>query len=365
MKRRLCALLLSGTLLLSGCSALLSQEYTSVTPHSAAPTADAGSDTLRADSYQELVNILLYLVTLGEEEASIRLYNTQDPEDELERACLEVVQEDPLGAYAVDYIKYSITPIVASYQAGVQIFFRRSKEQIDSIVSVTGATAIRSELKEVLSSFGQESVLRVSNFEGDEEYLRSLVEEAYYAVPQAALGMPKTEIALYPREGGEQRVVEISISYPLSSQELLQRQQALEHEARLLGQQLEGTSGNAAVLAAAKLVLEYCRLNPESGSTAYDALLLGEADSQGLALALALIATQQGITCQVVAGSLDGQPHFWNVISTREGYRHLDLTAQDAGLLSTDALKTDPALEALGYQWNTASVPPCREFTGD
>ena len=34
-----------------------------------------------------------------------------------------MVQEDPLGAYAVEYIKYSVTPIVGSYEADVQITY--------------------------------------------------------------------------------------------------------------------------------------------------------------------------------------------------------------------------------------------------
>ena len=38
-----------------------------------------------------------------------------DPEElegYLEAACLEVVQEDPLGAYAVEHIKYSVSSLV-------------------------------------------------------------------------------------------------------------------------------------------------------------------------------------------------------------------------------------------------------------
>ncbi|MFQ9480834.1 MAG: transglutaminase domain-containing protein [Oscillospiraceae bacterium] len=62
------------------------------------------------------------------------------------------------------------------------------------------------------------------------------------------------------------------------------------------------------------------------GSTAYDALLGGGGDSQGVALAFSLLCRQVGITCSVVDGQKNGQSHFWNVVQTASGYRHVDLS---------------------------------------
>lgn len=105
-------------MLLSGCASLLNREYVSVTTHNMAPTAEGDSSTLRAESYQELVNALLYFITQGTEEGSIRLYvDAEDVEADLEAACLEVVQEDPLGAYAVEFIKYSVSSVVTYCEA--------------------------------------------------------------------------------------------------------------------------------------------------------------------------------------------------------------------------------------------------------
>ena len=114
MKWRLCAAVAALSLLLSGCSSLLARSYTSVTPHSATPPAEGDSSILRVENYQELVNALIYLISLGEEEGTVRMYNyDQDVEQSLSNACLEVVQEDPLGAYSVDFIRYDVTPIVS------------------------------------------------------------------------------------------------------------------------------------------------------------------------------------------------------------------------------------------------------------
>lgn len=152
------------------------------------------------ENYQELVNALIYLISLGEEEGTVRMYNyDQDVEQSLSDACLEVVQEDPLGAYAVDFIRYDVTPIVSYYEAAVEITYRRTREQVSAIVAATGATAIRSQLRDLLSSFGTEAALRISYFEGDEAYIQALFREAYYASPDTALDLPEAQVYIYPQ----------------------------------------------------------------------------------------------------------------------------------------------------------------------
>ena len=147
IRRTLAALTAAAALVLTGCSALLERDYVSVTPHSFAPTAEGDPSVLRADSYQELVNALIYLVNAGAQEGTIRLYlDPEELEGDLESACLEVVQEDPLGAYAVEHIKYRVTSLVTYEEARVSLTYRRTPEQISSIVQATGVTAIRTEL---------------------------------------------------------------------------------------------------------------------------------------------------------------------------------------------------------------------------
>ena len=255
MKWRLCAAVAALSLLLSGCSSLLARSYTSVTPHSATPPAEGDSSILRVENYQELVNALIYLISLGEEEGTVRMYNyDQDVEQSLSNACLEVVQEDPLGAYSVDFIRYDVTPIVSYYEAAVEITYRRTREQIRSLVNVTGtsairdevraaladfqsevapgATAIRSQLKDLLSSFGTEAALRISYFEGDETYIQTLFREAYYASPDTALDLPEAQVYIYPQgeESGRQRIVEVLLTYHLEQKELQRRRTALARQ---------------------------------------------------------------------------------------------------------------------------------------
>ena len=354
MKRQLLAGMIALVLLLgTGCSALLSRQYVYVTTHTATPTAEGDPSVLRAESYQELVNALIYFIGQGQETGSIRLYMDSDSvETDLENACLEVVQEDPLGAYAVEYIKHSVNSVVTYNQADVQIIYRRTKEQVASIVSVTGTTAIRSELKSALATFAPEQVLRISYFDGDTDYIQTLVREAYYAAPATALGMPQAEISIYP-DSGRQRIVEILLTYPLDIQELERRQLLLEQKLPALLQAPSAAQGQERLLAAARSVLGAGSYQPSSGgNTAYHVLVEGQGDSEGMALAMALMCQSLDISFQVVQGTLAGQPHFWTVVETESGWRHLDLTA-DTPLL------TDEEQAALGYAWDGEAIPAC------
>ena len=354
MRKMMCAVMAALMLLSTGCSSMLNRDYSSVTVHSATPTAEGDANTMRVQNYQELVNALIYLINQGEESGSIRYSGEEaDFKKLMDEACLEVKQEDPLGAYAVDYIKYSVISIVGSYEADVQITYRRTREQVASIVDATGAAAIRSELSRALSSFDTEVVLRISYFEEDEAYIQQLVRQAYLSNPATALDFPDAQVAMYP-ESGQQRIVEVTLTYHQSLQTLESWRNSLSREAERICQplteltikeKLDGITGTLQSMGA---------YSAQGGSTAYDALLGGGGDSQGVALAFSLLCRQVGITCSVVDGQKNGQSHFWNVVQTASGYRHVDLSRAGSVTYNLDQTMTQQ-----GYVWDTQQVPAC------
>lgn len=354
MRKMMCAVMAALMLLSTGCSSMLNRDYSSVTAHSATPTAEGDANTMRVQNYQELVNALIYLINQGEESGSIRYSGEEaDFKKLMDEACLEVKQEDPLGAYAVDYIKYSVISIVGSYEADVQITYRRTREQVASIVDATGAAAIRSELSRALSSFDTEVVLRISYFEEDEAYIQQLVRQAYLSNPATALDFPDAQVAMYP-ESGQQRIVEVTLTYHQSLQTLESWRNSLSREAERICQplteltikeKLDGITGTLQSMGA---------YSAQGGSTAYDALLGGGGDSQGVALAFSLLCRQVGITCSVVDGQKNGQSHFWNVVQTASGYRHVDLSRTGSVTYNVDQTMTQQ-----GYVWDTQQVPAC------
>lgn len=321
MKKRILALAVAGCLLLSGCKAMLERSYSAVTPHADRPTTAEDPSVLRVENYRELVSAVLYLVSEGEEEGVIQLHNYDgEEESDLTAACLEVATQDPLGAYAVDYIKHELSRVVSYYEATLAIRYRRSEEQRKSIVSVNGDQAIREALLAALEDISTEAVLRVPYFFGGEDAIKNLLREAYYAHPALALELPEAQVNLYP-DSGRERIVEIGLTYSEEAEALREKREELAYQvARLLSEREQPAGEKAAKLALEKLwdggEAVY---DPEGGSTAYAALVEGKADSEGLALGYALLCQEVGISCTVREGERDGERWFWNMVELSSG----------------------------------------------
>lgn len=352
MKIRVLALALAAALLLPGCSAMLNRTYQVVSPHPELPSTVEDSSAIRVETYHELVNAVLYFVEQSVEHGVVRLVNyTRDVETDLNRACLEVAKDDPLGAYAVDFIKHDYTRVVATYEANIYITYRRTAEQMRALVNVTGSSAIRQELGEALNSFAPEVALRVGYFAEDEDYIRSLVRQAYYDTPTAALGMPAFTVSLYP-ETGNQRIVEIVLTYPEEREILLARQADTLTAAQRLTASYNGLSNPAsrlsALLTALPQAMTYAPADGgEAPCTAWDALTQGRADDEGLALAFRLLCGLIGVDCAVTEGRLEGAPRFWNTLSgAAVGEVHVDLSRPES-----PQLYSNDAFAELGYVW--------------
>ena len=347
MKKRLFAAGLALSLLLTGCSSMLERSYTFSAAHVDRPTTAEDPSVLRVENYRELVSAVLYLVSEGAEEGVIQLHDYAGAvEDDLTAACLEVTAQDPLGAYCVDYIKHEYTRVVSYYQATLDIHYRRTQEQVRSMVRVTGTGAIRTELREALSRFAAEVVLRVAYFSEDEESIADLIRQTYYGLPAAALGFPEAEISLYP-DSGRERVVEILLTYPESAEELRRRSEALAERVKELSveegvlpvsEPLETPAERARRgVSALWAVASYA---PDGGSTAYDALVAGTADDEGMALAYALLAGGR-----VVEGTLRDEPHYWIGLDQYGESLYLDPSG------GTGNVYTAQELFAQGYRW--------------
>ncbi len=361
MKKRALCLLLAAALVLSGCSAMLEQTYTRVEPAEERLAVGEDPSVIEVEDRPALTSAILSLVRQGVEHGVIRLKNYRgDVEADLSDACLEVAQEDPLGSYAVESIKHDFSHIISYYEANIYIDYRRTHEQVSSLVRVTGSSAIRAEIKNALASFAPEVLLQVSYFAEDEDYIRDLVTQAYYESPAAALGLPDATVTLYPAQtAGYRRVVEIQLGYAESPEVLRKKSaQAVEAAEELCVPMLYLARDRAlsAVFTALRENAGY--LPADARSTAWHALNRGGADSEGLALAVGLLCGRLKLESMVVAGTLEGEPHFWNVVRLENGeYRHMDVSNPN-GCLFSDAA----ALER-GYAWDrkSGSIPRCGE----
>ena len=147
--------------------------------------------------------------------------------------------------------------------------------------------------------------------------------------------------------------MEINLTYQLDSAELEHRRDALARALEALTQPLSEKSEEVKLSELLGLLGDAAKYDPAAGSTAYHALVEGSANNQGLTLSLAALCDSAELNSQVVSGEWNGSPHFWAVIQTQEGWRHLDPT-ENGIFFGTDNQAADA-----GYSWNSQNIPSC------
>ncbi|WP_312280315.1 hypothetical protein [Oscillibacter sp.] len=202
MKKRLC-FLLALCFLLTGCASLLDREYSTAEPHSNKFWESEATGTLRAENYQDIVNDLMLLIGRHTDQAVIRFYSYDDGvsvADALEKAAAEVQQETALGSYALEYITSSSTAQRGYYELSVQLGYRRTAEQIASIVNATSAAALQSLLAAALDDGKTELTVRVGYWRTeDRDAVNQTVETL--RVERELTQTPEWSISYYPVEG--------------------------------------------------------------------------------------------------------------------------------------------------------------------
>lgn len=380
MKRRSLALVLAAMLLLSGCASMLETNFLDVQPHAGSTTTEDDPSVPRAETYSALVEGIYSFVSQGSSRGTIHIANYvprdgSDLDQDLAAACDEIQNEDSLGAYSVDYIRYQTSYIVSYYEAELYISYRRTQGQVRGIRGVTGMSAVRDELESALTTFVPERVLRVSYFSRDEAYVRDLIEQLYYDNPLTAMGMPEVEVVIYPRrEAGESgsnyaRIIEVLFHYRTEQDTLRRQSRVAADRLRRVRTELEEFAGEEAAQAALELLQAETvyrprdpTLPPENRDTVYAAMVEGEADSEGMALAYALYCRSVGVDCIVVSGTLDGLPHFWNIVTLPDGEnRHVDTTVPFHSELAEEEpfLLHDADMVERGYIWDRTQYPAC------
>ena len=139
---------------LCGCSRLVPSSYTLVTPHNTGTKAEPQSDVLTVRDYKSLKNALRTLVQNGVEHGVIHTSQySGDVEEDLPAAVYEFSREDPIGAYAIDYITHDCTLIVAYYEIRIDITFRDVRTPLDEIEYVGSESEAKRLLCQALENY--------------------------------------------------------------------------------------------------------------------------------------------------------------------------------------------------------------------
>lgn len=371
-KIRFTALMLTLTMLLCSCSAMLDRDYYVSAAHDELYKADVDSGAIIVENYSGLKSALLSQVEQGIEEVTFRFYNYEtDVVTDVGKVISEVKSDDPLGAYAVRYMTVkSTTRVVSYYESIISIVYR---ENLGEVVRVSGIIELEQTLLEAMQSFNNRLVVRMSYYSDTD--IESMIDNIYDTYPLVAVGCPSVSISLYPSTG-ILRIADISFDYPLTSEELLKRQNKLESDVRTISSTANyitsdkdrayrlykrmSTYSNAPEydFESAELFSTDGELPADSLSdTAYGAIVGKLAVSAGFAKAFMLLSETCNIECRTITGKKNGEPHTWNII-TIDGYSyHVDCTSELTLEGDICFLRSDDEME--GYRWNTELYPEC------
>lgn len=363
-------LLTAAVLLLSGCSSMLERSYSSTAAHVDYAVMEDDA-VLQAESYQGLVNSILYYVNKHSVVGSIRLYHdTGDVEADLKRACQEVMEQDPLAAYAVRELTYHHTRVLTYYEVDVSITYAHTAEEMEAIRPVSGLAALREELERMVVEGQEHAVFLTSYFSGDEDLADQLLLLAWYSQPTLCLNANSSplerDVTLYP-ETGDRRIMEVTVHWNSTPAQVAAYGKQLEETAGLL---LKAHPSSGAHYTAAELAaLVRAAAGPYDAAGADTALATisgASASDMGLILAMEYLCQQAELEVLPVVGEGSSSGP-WLIVSTSEGYRHLlpqSLRADSGRGEDAFRLYTDEELSALeDYAWASVLYPACEEGT--
>ena len=244
--------LLLAAALLCGCGELLEGEYESVRHHqSGTMHGGEGVPLIQATSYDEIYDALLTMIENGDEFGVIRVSSYDgNVEEDVNRACMEVSNDSPLGAWAVYYISSTVNRIIAYYDAEISITYKRTPLEIQSIVDVTSSGALEGELRYLMSSYSSGEAIRLPAFILQFQDVTEMVTEIYYEDPTVASVLPEVIAAVYPEEG-RTRILDLQLQYPYTAARLTNMQTMAESAAEeIAGRAREAEEDGLALLRA-------------------------------------------------------------------------------------------------------------------
>lgn len=357
--RQICLLLLVCVLLLSGCQAQLRREYNTTTPHEEQFEVDQYSDAMTAENYTGLKNAILNFVETGTDYGVIRIYEYDgNIVSDLANAVYEVSHNDPLGAYAVDYMTYDYAHIVSYYELYIYTTFRISVDAIDNIIYCSSIANVESELEKALTDCKYSLAIRISNYQEFDP--STLVHRLFMAHPELGITEPDFYFSLYPNSG-IQRILEINISYSQDALSMQSRKISLEKHTEDLVEYLSVCSSNALRIEQMyDWFLKHVTYMGEDShlfSSSYHAIVNKYGNAMGISMAVQLLCNRLDIPCFTVEGTHQGVPWYWNIIYYDDLWHHMDICA---GIISEQWNFTplyDPDMTE--YEWNHASYPTC------
>jgi len=358
-------------IMLTGCVNFLESEKLVVTMHQSEPYVRPPVETITISDYDELVAVVLDAIVQYKTEIHL-LYNHRDGYDIREdfiRLRDEMIYEHPIGAFMVAEITSTPTRIVTHHEVDIEIEYKRTQEQLESIIGVPMEQSIRIQLLRIMSDYSEVAVFR-TRLQLNEEIILRFVKDTYYQNPRNIVMLPIITVEAFPQVGPD-RVYEIHFGYMESIRMLQQFSGLLALNIQQNAELAVGETDSETLLNLVNNLRETTSFDEATArsihahglqnfaATASGALIRGNAVGEGFAMAFKALADELGIYCRVVLGELDGMVHAWNIVLLYGDYYHIDVAMCRVLGLEEAFLKSDTDFEQRLYVWDRENTVRC------
>ena len=361
MKAKAAAALLLAAfcLMLCGCGNLFDRDYLSVTDYEIPAPEPPAEDSVTVRDLAELRQFLSGL--LNEQASDGRIVFDAayegDINADIASACWQVRTQDAFFAYCEANISYDVSKLVNHYEARFTISYNEAGEDPDSIVRLQLTTGLAEQLRQAIARGDGRLVVLIGRSSMTAEDVENLAGKVYREYPIAEPREPRVTVNMLSGTGS-QRLYEINFNYNLSPEDLEQRReelQALDPFAQ--AEPIPEDSAERALLAC-EYLLEHSSYSDSASNDIYAALIGGEANSEGLALAYVELCRQLDVPCQIVYGQRNWRNCCWNIIQLGGKSYHVDVSACMTLGMDQGFLLPDETMWTL-YRWDISSYPPC------
>lgn len=271
-------------------------------------------------------------------------------------------EEEPIGAFAVDYADYELTGTAKEGEISLRIVFRRSAAEVDAIVTVNGNNSAFQKIQQALVNYDTALTLRIRNYEPTDfaAYIRNYCIEH----PELVTALPELSAEVYPLEG-ETRILELRFVYPAERETLRLMQNLVTtilSSASSYVRTGEDASSRAALLF--RFLTErfdYKMTQEEPTMPAYSLLHEGVAHSLSFASVFYSECLTANLDCRIVTGTLDGTARYWNLLCLDGDYYYVDLMRSVEQEETELQLLTTKELTEAGYLWDVSAYPATPE----
>jgi len=343
----------------------------SESPHEFSPLDRLPEEQIEVSNYQDLKAAILGFVLERETGGRIIVsnYENEDVQADVDRANYEIKTYHPVGIFAVSDIIGQATRIVAFSQIDITIEYKRTKQQMNSIIYVESEQQLRTELLGIMSDYRDEAVFRTSLQISEQDIIRYIVE-TYYQNPRLIIMLPIVAVEIYPVVGFD-RIIELSLG-------LFEPARISRSRTEILSSYLEsnidlaiGDSDAEKMLSMVNNLISFSNFDESTASlisehgaqnwaaTASGALVNASAIGEGYAMAFKALCDALMLDCRVVLGFFDGRFHAWNMVSLDGEFYHIDIAMSDVYGLESHFLKTDADFMER-YVWDFESTPDAK-----